>query len=483
MSALTDGPMTVGRAAWQGLRNQTHSLLWALALALILLVPGGLWMTLGEQFGKGALASIAAMVLIGIYVAVIQSLLRQNHPHLARLVPDHVHALQRSALLIWLVGAVLSAAISLWQFGNPLSASLPVLLLMLTTAWALRHPLLWAFMWVPFPFIGWLSKIPALSQAWQALWVQAQTHPWLALMLLLAAGGMLLIQLFGHGDEAHQRRFRRQQTWRAAAKAQKPVTLNWPAGSFFDRLQRLARLGYTEALRRASASPARGPVRHSRALLVLGPQSHWATHLAQLALMICIFALIALFAQVFEVRHSSTGHEVGSYTGFIFGTVAYVMSVVQGMRVALYNTRHEQALLSLVPGMARGRVLNRAIAARLMLQFLLLWSLVSLVQFLLVGSALLTHRQLLSAAMASLPMGVWLWSDWSRAKALQGGQLAMLYLLPALLSILLLALLSAGWIEMLPLTLLELALLAPVALWRWRLALGAPSAFPAGRLA
>jgi len=54
--------------------------------------------------------------------------------------------------------------------------------------------------------------------------------------------------------------------------------------------------------------------------------------------------------------------------------------------------------------------------------------------------------------------------------------------LPALLSILLLSLLVSGWIDMLPLTLLELALLAPLAWWRWRRALNAPSAFPAGRL-
>jgi hypothetical protein len=474
----TAGPRAIARASWWGLRNQKYAWLWAVLAALAVAAPIVAWFTLSDLYAGIVLGAVTSSVLVGGYMALIQSLLRQNQPQLARLLPGQVRALRQSALLIWLVAAALSAAGSLWRYGTPLAVSLPLLLAMLVVAWAMRHPLIWAFIWVPLPVLGALGRTPLLNQAWQTL----QAHPWMTWLVAVVVGGALLCRVFGDGDEAHQKRFRRQQTWRASARAQKPVGLIWPAGSFFDRLQRLARWGYIESLLRQSARASGGPVSTSRALLVLGPQAHWATLLAQLALMLGIFALIVPLIEIFGLHPHDAKHGLGSYTGLTFGTVAYVMGLVQSMRVAVYNTRHEQALLSLAPGMPRGRALNHAIATRLMLQFLLLWGLVGCGEYLLLGDTLPAYRQLLSAALGSLPVGLWLWSDWSRAKAMHGGQVALLYVLPALLSILLLSLLVSGWIDMLPLTLLELALLVPLAWWRWRRALNAPSAFPAGRL-
>ncbi len=470
------GLLGVGRAVWQSASNQTSFWLWLLMLFIVFVVPPAFGLALGERAAYIAAASIASASLLSIYLAWFYGLQQQNHPLTARLVPAQLKLLQRAAQIAWLLVAVPGFTLSAWYLDNPLIAGAPAAVALLALAWTARHPSLWFFMWLPGPILAWAG--PALAEPWHALRDLALANPWLCTALLLIAGCTSMTLLFGHGDEAHVQRYRKQQTWRAASRAQRPVTLKWQSGSLFDRIQQLMRNPYHAMFRRGCAQAEPGPVSLSRLMLVLGPQPHWASQLAQLVLGLAIGLLMTVLVVTLA---DGKQFEARNLLGLTFGGIAYAMGTVQAMRMAMVSTRHEQALLSLVPGLPRGEALNRALARRLMLQFLLTWLLVQGLLLIWLGGDAKMFQQLLCAAVCSLPMGLWLWADWSRAKPLRGLSVAVLYVLPTLLALLAQVALSREWLSLPALLLLLLAPTVPLALWRWQVAVRAPMAFPAGR--
>lgn len=477
---MSGATLAIGRAVWQGTRNRSSRWFWWLMLPLLIAAPIGLWVAVGSGAALAATLALLSVGLLASYLALFYSLLQQNHPLPARLVPGHVRRLQLSAQLVWLLGALLGFGLSAWRLGSPVLAGLPAAALLLLMAWSARHPLLWALLWLPGPVLAWLMKLPAVAEAWHAQWSLVLDHAWLVSALALVAGSVAIGRLFGHGDEAHAMRYRKQQVWRASMRAQKPVTLHWQAGSAFDRLQRTMRRAYGLLLQRESERGIGQPVGMGRVMLVLGPQAHWATQLSQLALAIVI--IIGLGVLLFVAGSAAGGTAaLQAQDGLVYGALAYVAGIVQAMRVAMLNTRHEQALLSLVPGLPRGRDLNRALARRLMLQFLAQWAVAMGLTYLLTRGDARGEAWLLGLALAGPAMGLWLWADWSRARPLQAPQLMLLFMLPMGLMGLAALALADNWFSLAQLLTLALPLLLALAAWRWRVALRAPAAFPAGR--
>ena len=68
------------------------------ALALLGLALG---VYLVPPFAVPLLAVSAAVMLMSLWMAVIGSLMRQNHPHVARCVPGHLRQTLESALVSW----------------------------------------------------------------------------------------------------------------------------------------------------------------------------------------------------------------------------------------------------------------------------------------------------------------------------------------------------------------------------------------------
>src|ERR1043165_2003183 len=68
------------------------------ALALLGLALG---VYLVPQLAVPLLALSAVLVLMSLWMAIISSLMQQNHPHAARCVPGHLRQTLESALATW----------------------------------------------------------------------------------------------------------------------------------------------------------------------------------------------------------------------------------------------------------------------------------------------------------------------------------------------------------------------------------------------
>lgn len=473
--------LAVPLAAWQGVRNSAHRPAWLLGVALVVALPLVLLALGWTRAAWGALASIGLIAVAGLWMILVYSVLQQNHPQLARMVPGHVARLRQGLWGYWFLVGALAGLLSAWHRGTPLAYGTPALVILLTLAWTARWPLLWAFVWVPSSLAPMLFRYEGVEAVWQAVAVPATQRPWLALLALAALGAWLLGRLVSEGGARHEKVYRTRQIWRKAVREPGRMSGEWQASSLFGRFQLIQNRLYGRVLARVLAQ-GRGGV--GRLLLGLGPQAHWSGQTGQVLVFIAIFATVMLGVlglrqiQVIPPRAQITG--LGNIA---FGAVAYTAGVAIAMYNALTTRRDEQALLMLAPGGPRGPALNRALARALLPQFLL--------QFLLVfgAVALVLHRwpdamdQLIAFGLATLPVGFWLWRDWSRARAGKSMVQALCVMLPMAGGGLGLLALYQGWLERGSLALLWLGFALVFGLWRWRLMMGAPAPMPAGRRA
>ena len=472
MSALA-----VPRAALQATGNRFGRLGLALLLLLLLGVPLSLGLAVHARAGFISLAALGFVIVMSGWMGLCSSVLQQNHPQLARLLPAHVARLRGTLIAGWLllVGAGVLGSLALR--GGPLAFGLPVAALSLLLAGALRWPLLWVLMWLP-GLSPLLLREPVLRSLWDALLALGGAQPWLTLAVALLLGLAALARMIGDGGPAHEARYRRMLTWRKAFRLQGQTNLDWRQGSLLDRAQALTRGVYLRVLHRHTARPRPG---FGRFALVLGPQGHWAGHLGALPVLVGIVCAVVagLWLAGMTGRGGARAAEGLGNAGF--GGLSYLMSVLQQTRAAMISTRQEQGLLCLLPGLPRGAALNRRLALWLMGQFLLQWALVFGLLALILGAWPQTYPTLFAFALAALPAGLWLWTDWSRAQAPTGLPIGLLYLLPMLLGALGMYALRAGWLTPAALALCVLGPTLPLAWWRWQRALRAPMALPAGR--
>ena len=437
---------------------------------------------------SGRIAFVA--LLIAWWAVVVSNVLEQNHPTFARLVPNHPSQL-RVALAAAGAGLVALATLVLWRdVPDPLACAVCAALGATLLAASMRWPLLWILGCVlPFaPVVA--SNSAALSDVFDVALRQ-----WHAQRLTIAATGFVaaiggLAALVQDGGVRHAANYaaRRDRLLRMQAAARgEPSLRRRHRGPLAD----LIHSPYHAWLRHVLASP-RSSVR-SRTLLGLGPGVHWTT--VPIAFVVTGVGLLGgvgvleLVAQAFPAFKGFVPVILASVAiSLMFGLLTPGMQ----MQTRLHQTRREQALLALLPGVPQRAALNRWLGWQLSAQFMAAW---------LGGLALMASFSLLARhlgpptvdisypnarvlmVLATLPLVLFQWRRWARLS----GPTSLSAGVPALLGLVLAVLAIIGRMT-LGFTLAEagiayaLATLAWCALRWWRMG-REPGAFPVGRLA
>lgn len=480
-------------ATWQWGANQGPAWrAWAVrggsTLVLALVVAAVLHLLPREA--AGPVLAMVTLLLACVLFALIQStLLRLDHPHAARLVPGHVAALRRSALVSWLAisvpAALVIAAWLAWS-GHAQRPPLPVVLaftagLLAYVAAALRWWGLWVLLWMA-PLVTAPPGVRApllagLGAGWSA-WMQ---HPWLGCALVLLVTGAAVTALFGRGDSAHLQAYARREQLRRIAEAglsgQKPPLEAY--GGWMAVLtrpwRRLADAWLARCLARARPDV---PSVMTRLEIVLHGQQHW---LRQAAVIVPLLVLVTASLVVMMVFTRAQPQQLleGAKVGLSIGMASLAVGALASLPGALWMSRREQALLVLLPGVPHGASLNRALAWRQARHMAGLWVLGTLP--LLAVAVLTGSPYLVALALVPLALAPLLWRDASRARAPNGWSGALPYLACLGLGLASMALLreypQAWW----PWSAGLLVFAGATGAWRWRRLGVWPAALPAGR--
>ncbi|MET0519052.1 MAG: hypothetical protein ABW005_09480, partial [Burkholderiaceae bacterium] len=208
--------------------------------------------------------------------------------------------------------------------------------------------------------------------------------------------------------------------------------------------------------------------------------THWSVQLGSALTILPLVALSLVTSSLISGAPLATLLQHGKY-GISIGLMSFAVNPVLARQGGLYNSRREQGLLMLLPGVPRGGALNRMLARRHLIQFLLGWLIATVLVLALLGGDV--HSPLLGYPVACLPGCLLLLRDWSRMRA-PSGSVTGLGVTGLLLGGGLLAGLMA-WLDVSAPTLLGLELLVclPLGAWLWRRLSAQPQAFPVGRLA
>ena len=472
------------QAAWHGYATQRrwwHWASWAIFLLGIPSIPALMGVYVGDV-PRSLLISLALygafslLVLAGMWGLQVSSLLNQNHPTLARLVPGHARRLRLNLVLSFLILGSGSALICHLLLKS--SAGAVCIAALVYVAIGLRWPLAWTAT----ALLGFAPLLPRYLPRYLpqgmvdfiAQLIAALATP-LGLGCLLAAGAVFLAGFIHDGDATHQTQYERLQRRRRALKASMAGE-GMQAGCLTRTLSR----GYYRDFERTLARAAAGRAGFKREMLALGPQAHASVTTQGLL----VFAAILAFA-LLVLRTTGTlefdGEAGQGVANSLFGLIGVLVGGATQLRSSLVRRRHEQALISLLPGVPRGREFNRRLARALMGQYLALWALGSALTSLLLLMLAGTQYALIAFCTTALGAGLVLLRDWTGARLLKGW-LAFLVYLP---------LLATAFVARLAMqrgalgvgTFLALAALLLVSLyaWRWRAALRAPMAWPVGR--
>lgn len=425
------------------------------------------------------------LLLIHIgWMVVGSSLQEQNHPTAARCVPGHVQALRQAALVGWvlctaaatlLMWAALDDAVR-WQtllLGNAAAAAF--------TMWAMRAWWLWFVATFYAPLLAVFKE--GLAPLWQAsfqLWTQ-HTTPVLALGLVALA--LVVRGVFGEGDERHRRRHERQTRIRQAQSLQLDGKATRPSDfiAVLERIERpfqaLPQAWFRHVLRRADNRSQASVM--TRLEVVLQSSQHWTFQLVAAAFLLAFVAgtlalLLTFTAMTTQdlLTHGAMGMGIGIAGMAINPTLS---------RATFWQTRREQALLMLLPGVPKGTRLNRAVAWMSLRHAAIA---IALTAAALLPLGLAADRMLLLwLPLCAVPCAAWTTTA-SPARTRQPSSLSAV--VPVLLYYLLAVLAWMGTVA-LALPLAPTAVVVVVAsialgLWRWQRLANEPTAFPTGRL-
>jgi hypothetical protein len=179
--------------------------------------------------------------------------------------------------------------------------------------------------------------------------------------------------------------------------------------------------------------------------------------------------------------------------GFGMGVMFPFAAPALQAQARLYQTRREQALLMLLPGVPRGTSLNRALSLRLTGNFVLVWLVgVALVAIASVASGLLqppggvsTFGDFALFVAISLlpPLAPTLWRRWSRMGAPTQLSMTMALVVSMLCALGAFALQRSGAVSTVQVVVAFLGVASGWCALRWHRMAREPSAFPVGRLA
>ncbi len=404
-------------APWRWQLNQHQPvMLWSGALLLGVLL-GVLVAFKGWLVGLFASGAAAAGLAIAAWMLTLAGLRRQNHPHLARLVPGHVRRLRLAVLVLWGLPVLAVGLAARWMASDPWAALLLTALGLSLMTTFLRWPTSFVLVWfLPPTLVPLWQRLPltrGLTEAWMSVW---QLGPqWLCLPII----GVLAwfqMDLIGHGDEAHARRYRRlerllaslQQSGNPRYQGRWGLRVNW----LFAALQR----GYMARLVRQPKPTVRH--RLARLELPLYGSAHWTMVLGSvfgvLPFVVVGFGLLAL-----AVPEMSAGlrelpvHWVALIAGQL--CMGVVVGMLCNVDAALQRSRREQALLTLLPGVPQQGPLRAALLRRQGLQLLCL----GLPGLLLINATGSPHPVpfLMGLGVGTLPASLLLLRDWAQRRA------------------------------------------------------------------
>jgi hypothetical protein len=329
----------IWRQPWQARADQTGWRSPWLGAVVVSACCAGLalvWPARAHVFA--ALAALAVLAWYGWLV--VDGLMRQNRPALARLLPGHTRALRLQLLLHLALLTLAAWAVLALAFGDGRPWLWLVLPLVVMLAWLPREPWLW---------LGVALANPTLPLwAWAA--EAAAAAPGLKLLALLAAGALVAASV-GAGGAWHRAQAARCERWRRAAAAQRegrgtPVaTLGWLGRTLLRVFDWPRRLWRRRVLAAGSAAPL-----HARLDLGLGIGGQ-SVELAWAAVLLFggVGLAVALNASAIA-EHGLHGLADVARFGVCIGAYSMVASVLYGRLGPLWTRRREQALLALLPG-------------------------------------------------------------------------------------------------------------------------------------
>jgi hypothetical protein len=438
-------------------------------LALTLTVGFLVWARTGMLFDalKYAVRVPAAVYLFAALTYYVPGAILLNTPANARLVPRMRRRLVELTLGVW-VAAVVVAALLAWDTAAPAG-----LVAVATFAWLIGLGLGSAGYQIG---VLMQAAVPLLVISRQVVPEILFAQPFAAgiVLLLLALGARTIDLMFPNGGDRH---WTRRRAHARAMERTRPEGLMRQAAN-----ARFAGTLYVAALRR-NATARRAP---GFLLPVLGPALHWTQrYMPLLALVGLAAVLIAL---------------VKGFGGDLQFARKWVLLLCQGLLFAqlftyaqrsqrLADTRTEQSVLRLAPSLpAAARPFNRRLNASLLGMALLDW--LAILATLLAVAALAGSPWELLVFLAqicclTLPLVAANVRNYARHTG-SGILLLVAGLVAAVLCSLGVAALL-HWLAATPVmpvaASVSIVLAVSVVAWRWRAALDAPHAFPAGRLA
>lgn len=461
-----------------GLQQRSNRRGWwpyALSATLVLLACTVLlfW---GKPRAAVVIAAILALTLVSAWWAdIVSSLMLQNQPVAARLVPGHLARLRQVLLAAWLVASLMAGALFLlmgfkalpaWLMGSGYAALFGLLV---------RWPLGWGLISVLPMLLIWWIKPDLMAEVSELL----RDRPAVLVLLSLVLLPLTLLPVLGAGGPGHRAAYERNQRWRQlgmTGESMDRMDLPAPLGA----LWQLVRAPYRAQLTRMVASP--GPATlPARLMLGLGPAVHWTAQLSNALIFGAIFVAVCMIGILWVpipfpdfLRHGAFGLTLGLMSALASGPG----SLAAGLR----RTRGEQRLLVLLPGVPRGAELNRWLALQWLRQFGLSWLGAQIVAVAVIAYSGASAEMLLPFLLAYLLPLVLVWRDWSRESALapQMARTALAVVATALVGV---ALGKSGLLPVWLIAVAQLALATAVGLVCWRRQIQGGSALPVGRLA
>jgi hypothetical protein len=480
-SARSRAPLLhVVASAWRVLDERGTRLPWILlAMLLLSLAPMELLLPAGTAVKLGGLfAVLLACGALGLWLMFVFNVLRQNHPHWARLVPGHLAVLRHALYLGAAAITIGSATLAAWGGWSWPVAALIAAPLCATVACALR----WPWLWLPY-------SVVLLTLSWQVQWglwgllgLAWRAMPWAIAGVVLAGSWLALRAVVLGGGSTHARAH-------AQVAASVAVMRGEPLDERGKRLFSAGWLGptrwgdrlYAACMHRLLGRPS---ALDRRLALGLGPQVHWSGIVTTVLYVAVLLLLVSMLRWVLPEHHFA----FLSQRGLVVGVALVGLVAPLQLPYALWSSRREQALLVLLPGVPQGRQLNRWLAVRFArLDIGVTLGLIGLVAVLSsLGPPEAPFARLddavLGALVLGLPLALTLWRDWSRARAPSG--LLQWGVIGASVAI---GTLATGWVYGLERPWYELALWTalaalPLALGLWWRLQRLPAAWPVGRI-
>jgi hypothetical protein len=426
------------------------------------------------QFALGFFFGLAPILALALWGQLVTNALHQNHPTLARLLPQQPRRLRMNLVLIFL--AVAGAAYALQAVIPVPAAGAWVALSLIFVAAAARQPLLWTTT----ALMGFAPLAPRYLT--QASWESIQQAfllldaPW-GFLCLLAAGSVFLASLIRDGSDRHRATYEKLQKRRTAVRAAMEGDVVQSAGWFWSRTLR----SYSRAFDKSLALAAEGRAGFRREMLALGLQAHLSTTGMGIFVLAIIMAIVLAGLWLGGVlQYKDAGQGVANS---MFGLLGTLMGGVTQLHGSLVRRRHEQSLVALLPGVPRGAAFNRQLSLQLLRNFLTLWAGGALVMGLMLSLLPGTGDAILSFTVVLLGGGLVLLRDWSRAGPFKGWTAFLFYIPLSALCLIARISLEKGLLSPAGFLALSTVVLGLLYAWRWRVVMRSPMAWPASRAA